>query len=93
MRTDPKTHDYICEQGASRNYEAWRDIAHAETILRAQKQLDSETDKMKNLENKIYDSKKEMEILDALEEVKQMNKRLQSFNHDKMLIDLIKKGE
>jgi hypothetical protein len=31
---------------------------------------------MKNLENKIYDSKKEMEILDALEEVKQMNKRL-----------------
>ena len=76
MRTDPKTHDYICEQGASRNYEAWRDIAHAETILRAQKQLDSETDKMKNLENKIYDSKKEMEILDALEEVKQMNKRL-----------------
>jgi hypothetical protein len=32
--------------------------------------LDSETDKMKNLENKIYDSKKEMEILDALEEVK-----------------------
>ena len=48
---------------------------------------------MKNLENKIYDSKKEMEILDALEEVKQMNKRLQSFNHDKMLIDLIKKGE
>jgi hypothetical protein len=33
MRTDPKNHDYVCEHGASRNYEAWRDIAHAESIL------------------------------------------------------------
>ena len=70
MRTDPKQHDYVCEHGASRNYEARRDIAHAETILQAQLQLDSENDKMKKLENKTYDSKREMDILDALEEVK-----------------------
>jgi len=31
---------------------------------------------MKKLENKTYDSKREMQILDALNEVKQMNKRL-----------------
>ena len=76
MRTDPKQHDYVCEHGASRNYEARRDIAHAETILQAQLKLDSETDKVKKLENKTYDTKREMAILDALEEVKQMNKRL-----------------
>ncbi len=26
MKTDPKNHDYVCEHGASRNYEPWRDI-------------------------------------------------------------------
>ena len=70
MRTDPKQHDYVCEHGASRNYEAWRDIAHAETILNAQRQLESAQDAMKKLENKTYDSKREMDILDALEEVR-----------------------
>ena len=37
MRTDPQKHDYVCEHGASRNYEGWRDIAHAETVLKAQR--------------------------------------------------------
>jgi len=31
---------------------------------------------MKKLENKTYDSKREMDVLDALEEVRLMNKRL-----------------
>ena len=44
MRTDPKNHDYVCEQGATRNYEAWRDIAHAESVLKAKKKLENETD-------------------------------------------------
>jgi hypothetical protein len=70
MRTNPKDHDYVCEHGATRNYEAWRDIAHAQTILEAQKKLEGQQDAMKNLENKTYDSKREMDILDALEEVK-----------------------
>jgi hypothetical protein len=26
MKTDPKTSDYIMEQGASRNYEPWREV-------------------------------------------------------------------
>ena len=76
MRTNPETHDYVCEHGATRNYEAWRDIAHAEKIVRAEQKIDTNEDKMKNLENKTYNSKREMDVLDALEEVRQMNKRL-----------------
>jgi len=92
MRTDPKNHDYVCEQGASRNYEPLRDLAHAETILRAKKELESKEDAMKKLEHKTYDSKREMEILDALEEVRQMNKRrMNGFNHDKLLLDVMAK--
>jgi hypothetical protein len=26
MKTDPKTSDYVMEQGASRNYEPWREV-------------------------------------------------------------------
>tara|TARA_B110000285_G_C14861801_1_gene484917 strand:- start:154 stop:342 length:189 start_codon:yes stop_codon:yes gene_type:complete len=47
---------------------------------------------MAKLENKTYDSKKEMEVLDALEEVKQMNKRLQNFNHDELLLEIQNEG-
>ena len=43
---------------------------------------------MKKLENKGFDSKREMEILDALEEVKQINKRKQGFNPDRLLLEL-----
>mmetsp|Transcript_12723 Transcript_12723/g.21443 ORF Transcript_12723/g.21443 Transcript_12723/m.21443 type:complete len:331 (-) Transcript_12723:63-1055(-) len=93
MRTDPKQHDYVCEHGATRNYEQWRDIAHAETILKAQRQLESATDAMKNLENKTYDSKKEMQILDALEEVRLLNKRKQGGNSDQLLLKVIMKNE
>lgn len=47
---------------------------------------------MKKLEHKTYDSKREMEILDALEEVRQLNKRrMNNFNHDKMLIEIMSK--
>jgi hypothetical protein len=27
MKTDPKTSDYLLEEGASRNYEPWREVA------------------------------------------------------------------
>eukprot|EP00351_Strombidinopsis_sp_SopsisLIS2011_P000840 CAMPEP_0116872500 /NCGR_PEP_ID=MMETSP0463-20121206/3270_1 /TAXON_ID=181622 /ORGANISM="Strombidinopsis sp, Strain SopsisLIS2011" /LENGTH=107 /DNA_ID=CAMNT_0004512823 /DNA_START=105 /DNA_END=428 /DNA_ORIENTATION=+ len=75
MKTDPKNHDYVCEFGASRNYEPWRDIQHAEQILRAKSELEDK-DAMKKIERKGYNSKKEMDIMDALDEVKQLNKRL-----------------
>jgi hypothetical protein len=38
-------------------------------VLRAKRQLEDD-DAMKSLENKTYDSKREMDILDALEEVR-----------------------
>ena len=75
MKTDPKNSDYVWEYGATRNYEPWRDIRAAEAANSARKKLDEANDMMKILENKTYDSKREMDILDNLEEVKQMNKR------------------
>ena len=66
MKTDPKNHDYVCEHGASRNYEPWRDMANAEQVLRMRRNLD-DGDAMKSLENRTFDSKKEMELIEALD--------------------------
>jgi hypothetical protein len=91
MKTDPKNHDYVAEHGASRNYEPWRDIMHAENVLRSKRALEESTDAMKSLENRTYDSKREMEVLDALEEVRQLNKRLAKVNHEELLLKTLAK--
>ena len=85
MKTDPKQHDYVCESGASRNYEPWRDIEHAEKILKARSQLEDE-DAMKRVEKKGFNSKREMEVMDALNEVKMLNKRLSTVNKEELLL-------
>ena len=47
---------------------------------------------MKQLENKTYDSKRDMEIMDALNEVKEINKRKKNIDNDK-LVDMINKAD
>ena len=91
MRTDPKQHDYVCESGASRNYEPWRDIEHAERVMKAKSQMEDETDAMKRVEKKGFNSKREMEILDALNEVKLLNKRQANIDHNQLLLQSLQK--
>jgi hypothetical protein len=85
MRTDPKNSDYVCEFGATRNYEPWRDQRCAETAKTAIRKLEEQNDIMKGLENKTYDSKREMDILDNLEEVRHLNKRHANVDHEEMI--------
>eukprot|EP00343_Euplotes_focardii_P001088 CAMPEP_0205804186 /NCGR_PEP_ID=MMETSP0205-20121125/7006_1 /ASSEMBLY_ACC=CAM_ASM_000278 /TAXON_ID=36767 /ORGANISM="Euplotes focardii, Strain TN1" /LENGTH=204 /DNA_ID=CAMNT_0053073345 /DNA_START=91 /DNA_END=702 /DNA_ORIENTATION=+ len=85
MKTDPKNSDYVCEFGATRNYEPWRDQRSAETAMAATKKFEESNDIMKSLENKTYDSKREMEILDNLEEVRHLNRRHANVNHEQMI--------
>ena len=92
MKTDPKQHDYVCESGASRNYEPWRDIEHAEKILKARSKLEDE-DAMKRVEKKSFNSKREMEVMDALNEVKMLNKRLSKVNVNELLLKILHKHD
>lgn len=48
---------------------------------------------MKNLENRTYDSRREMDILDALEEVRHLNKRLAKVNFDELILKTLSKYE
>ena len=69
MRTDPKNHDYIIEYGASRNYDIWKDLEQAKMILDEEKQK-MKSDPMAHLEARTLESKKEMEVQEALENLK-----------------------
>ena len=74
-KTDPKNHDYVCEYGGSRTYEAWRDARAAENALAEQRENEEEGNAMRFLENRTHDSKREMDILDALDEIKNMTRQ------------------
>ena len=75
FKTDPQNSDYTCESGASRNFEVWRDNEAAIDEAKKQREDEDKLDAMKSLENRTIDSKLEMDVLDALDEIKSMNQR------------------
>jgi hypothetical protein len=92
MKTDPQNSDYIVESGASRNYEPWR--AEDEVVDKDKQKRDAEEmgDAMKSLENRTLDSKREMDIIAALDEMKSMKSRHATVSVDAMLEALQRTG-
>ncbi|KAG8899590.1 hypothetical protein FRB99_006565 [Tulasnella sp. 403] len=86
FKTDPKNTDYQAEHGASRNFEPWRDEKAVEED-RIAKLEEEENNPMKALENKASDSKREMEILDALQDIRSRNAR-----HERLGASLVDGG-
>ncbi|KAF3920075.1 hypothetical protein AA313_de0200469 [Arthrobotrys entomopaga] len=84
FKTDPKNMDYECEKGAVRNFEPWRDQqaieeTEEERLNRLEEQIQEEEDEnaMARLETKTLDSKREMAIADALDEIRTRNARIE----------------
>ncbi|EFJ43002.1 hypothetical protein VOLCADRAFT_107041 [Volvox carteri f. nagariensis] len=73
MKTDPKSADYILEAGATRNYEPWRDEEATKAEAVAKREEEEMGNAMKALENRTLDSKREMDIMAALDEMKALN--------------------
>jgi len=73
IKTDPKNADYECEFGVSRNFEPWREKDKQIEEVKEKRRQEEEGDVMKALENRTMDSKIEMDILDGLDEIKQLN--------------------
>jgi hypothetical protein len=75
FKTDPKNTDYAAEHGASRNFEPWREEQAVEEEDRLAKLEEEENNPMKALENRTVDSKREMDVLDALHDIRARNAR------------------
>eukprot|EP00890_Picochlorum_soloecismus_P005192 jgi/Picsp_1/5674/NSC_03033-R1_coiled-coil domain-containing protein 94 homolog len=88
MKTDPKTTDYIVEAGATRNYEPWRDKEKAKEDEKSKRDEEEKGNAMKALENRTIDSKREMDILTALDEMKSLKARHEVVNLDLALAAL-----
>ncbi|EEY66917.1 coiled-coil domain-containing protein 94 [Phytophthora infestans T30-4] len=85
FKTDPKRGDYVAEHGCQRNFEPWRENEDEEAAAVAQRVEEEKGDAMKALENRTLDSKREMDILDALDEIKAINQRHAKVDTDKLL--------
>ncbi|KAG0624154.1 hypothetical protein M758_3G227900 [Ceratodon purpureus] len=75
MKTEPQNYDYTMEAGASRNYEPWRATDEATDEAVKKRETEELGDAMKALENRTLDSKQEMDIMAALDEMKSMRSR------------------
>ncbi|RCH95468.1 hypothetical protein CU098_008155 [Rhizopus stolonifer] len=79
FKTDPKNTDYVAEHGATRNFEPWRNDEDKKSSS------EEEEDPMKSLESRTLDSKREMEIMDALDEIRTRNARSERVDVDEVL--------
>ena len=85
FKTDPKNSDYVCEQGAKRNFEPWRDEQQKEEEAKATRAEEEEHNPMKALENRTVDTKKEMDALDALDEIRTQNARREKIDAQRLI--------
>jgi len=93
FKTDPKNTDYSAEHGASRNFEPWREERIGEEEDRLAKLEEEENNPMKALENRTVDSKREMDILDALQDIRARNARNERVGQSVDLLATISREE
>lgn len=85
FKTDPKNTDYEIEAGATRNFMALK-LAEEQAQREEDEEKEEEaTNPMKLLEKRTQQSKNELELLESLEELKDLNKRQQTIDYDQML--------
>ena len=75
---------YRCSNCYS-NHEPWKDIQLAEEEYKNNKKMEMRDDAMKNLEYRTYDSKREMDILEATDKVKELNRREANIDFDVLI--------
>jgi len=85
IKTDPKNGNYVCESGATRNFEHWRASQDAEAEVQAVKQADEELDTMTMLENRTMDAKEEMEDLERLDQLQVLRAKQAKVSIDAIL--------
>lgn len=86
FKTDPRNTDYEIEAGATRNFMALK-LAEEQALREEEEAREEEaSNPMKLLENRTKQSKNEIELLESLEELKDLNRRQEAVDYDSMLL-------
>ena len=85
FKTDPQNTDYVCENGAVRNFQAERLALMAAEEQEKLKETEEAENPMLALERRTKESKQEIDILDALEGIKDQNSRLEQVSVQRIL--------
>ncbi|CAL5218438.1 g119 [Coccomyxa viridis] len=93
MKTDPENADYTVEKGATRNYEPWREKDRDKAEAAAEREEEERGNAMKALENRTLDSKREMDIMNALDEMKSLKSRQEKVSGEALLAALQRSTE
>lgn len=93
FKTDPKNADYEAEHGATRNFVPTKEVEELDDEERLKrKEEEREGDPMKKLEERTMDSRREMEILDALQDIRTRNARLERVDAEAVLAKVHGRG-
>lgn len=85
FKTDPEHTDYVIEGGATRNFQA-QILAERQAKREAEQAEEEEkSNPMKMLENRTKQSRHEMDMIEKLEELKDLNQRQAHIDYDSML--------
>ncbi|XP_060038033.1 splicing factor YJU2 isoform X2 [Erinaceus europaeus] len=85
FKTDPENTDYTVEHGATRNFQAEKLLEEEEKRVQKEREDEELNNPMKVLENRTKDSKLEMEVLENLQELKDLNQRQAHVDFEAML--------
>jgi len=82
FKTDPKNSDYAAEHGAQRNFEPWREkdedkAPSSDSENGDEGEEEEDVDPMKALEKRMEEAQREMEVMDALQDIRTRNARFE----------------
>ena len=90
FKTDPKNTDYVVDNGAYRTFQAERIAEMEEERVVQEKEEEEANNPMLALENRTKESRREMDVLDALEEIRDWNARNAQVKFDDLMEEHIK---
>lgn len=85
FKTDPKNTDYVVDNGAYRTFQAERLAEMEEERIIQEKEEEEANNPMLALENRTKESRREMDVLDALEEIRDWNARNAKVKFDDLM--------
>ncbi|KAH0518278.1 Coiled-coil domain-containing protein 94 [Microtus ochrogaster] len=84
--TDPENTDYTVEHGATSSFQAEKLLEEEEKRVQKEREDQELNNPMKDLENRTKDSKLEMEVLENLQELKDLNQQQAHVDFEAMLL-------